>query len=106
MLLSHNTIVCQITNARRKDKDLNLVGLPILVENIVDLQGSSAAAGVRYCPTDKVISHFAEGNTGDPLKPATGPCLLCCALHGSAWAGSSGCQGDAYPTKKTSCQIT
>jgi len=84
--------VCQITNAKTKDKDLNLVGLPIPIENVVDLQRSSAAVGVRYCSTEKACFNFSLCrwlrrvlHSNLRLAPA-GCAALCVAAQGQAAA--------------------
>lgn len=59
-----STAECQTTKEGTKDKDLNLVELPIPAENIIHglvgvRSGFSTAAGVRYCPLDKACFLFS-----------------------------------------------
>lgn len=64
--------MCQINNARAKNKDLNFMELPIPVENTGDLQGSSAAAGVTSDPPESMFFFLALQRAAqrDLPKPA------------------------------------
>lgn len=96
-LCQHNCV----SDKQCKDKDL-LWGFLFQLKTLWTCRDPVLLLELGAAPQRKCvfISHFAEGITGDPLKPVTSPCLLCCALRGNAWAGSSSCQGDAYLTIK------